>query len=58
VSKGPFLRIAGRWINNQLFTGLVSPLLAAQSGEHANWRWRGVQAAIPALVGKPTKPLN
>ena len=36
----------------------LSPLLAPQSGEHAGWRWRGVNPVIPALLGTPTKPLN
>ena len=35
-----------------MVTGLVSPLLAPQSGEHAGWRWRGGQAMIPVLLAQ------
>ena len=35
-----------------MVTGLVSPLLAPQIGEHAGWRWRGGQATIPVLLAQ------
>ena len=49
-SKGQFVRIAGRWISNQVVTGLCSTLLASQIGAHAVSAGAGISGG-PGTIG-------